>query len=475
MPSNSTGQLAIWRDVANAVAFPLSLTDEGVRVRQVRAPSTTIALPPSLPNDGDAYTVLDADGSAAVGNAIVVTPPEGTTIRGGASFIITTAFASAVVTFDSAANDWTVEESTTAAPAPGSAVMTTADFVQPAVASPVDVSVSSTAGYIDGMGIAVAGGGYYAIEAIGGPTDVTLTNLGDPANLTPGDTISSGAIVTEGVGVANLLAIIGALQAQVTTIAENQATDEANIAALQGDVTTIQENQATDEANIATLQGDVTTIQENQATDEANIAALQTLTGELSTGSGLQPAHARRRDGQHFHARRRAHDRRFFDLRRKKGPCPRTTPDKSRSGRTSTRKTRLRSRRKTWASASARSPSAGITVELPPGPPNDGDMYTVLDADGSASSGNPIVVLPSAGTLIRGAASLVLAAAFAAAILVFDSEADEWTAFLSNIPRGPRQASLGASAMSSSAPDRRPPAITSRRGPRFDRRSRREP
>ena len=265
MPSNSTGQLAIWRDVANAVAFPLSLTDEGVRVRQVRAPSTTIALPPSLPNDGDAYTVLDADGSAAVGNAIVVTPPEGTTIRGGASFIITTAFASAVVTFDSAANDWTVEESTTAAPAPGSAVMTTADFVQPAVASPVDVSVSSTAGYIDGMGIAVAGGGYYAIEAIGGPTDVTLTNLGDPANLTPGDTISSGAIVTEGVGVANLLAIIGALQAQVTTIAENQATDEANIAALQGDVTTIQENQAT---------------------DEANIAALQTLTGELSTGSG---------------------------------------------------------------------------------------------------------------------------------------------------------------------------------------------
>ena len=113
MPSNSTGQIAIWQRAVAEVAFSLSNQDTGVRVSRIPAPHTTVNLPPvapsSFPNDGDTYTILDEDGSCGAGTEIVIVPPTGTTIRGAASFALSTAFASALVTFDGTSKDWTVE------------------------------------------------------------------------------------------------------------------------------------------------------------------------------------------------------------------------------------------------------------------------------------------------------------------------------------------------------------------------------
>ena len=119
MPSNNTGQLLVYQDAINAASFNLSLQDTGVRVRQVRAPSTTINLPPEFPNDGNRYEVIDADGSASLANQIVVTPPPGTTIRGAGTFPIASAFACATFIFDGEADDWTAcQESTGGPPGP---------------------------------------------------------------------------------------------------------------------------------------------------------------------------------------------------------------------------------------------------------------------------------------------------------------------------------------------------------------------
>ena len=98
----------MWQDAAGVAAVSLSLQSAGVRVRQVRAPHTTVALPSEPPNDGDAYEVLDADGSCGAGSALVIVPPERTTIRGASSFTLAAPFAAASVIFDAEARDWTV-------------------------------------------------------------------------------------------------------------------------------------------------------------------------------------------------------------------------------------------------------------------------------------------------------------------------------------------------------------------------------
>jgi hypothetical protein len=118
MPSNNTGQIAIWQDAADVVEFHLSPQDAGVRVTGTQAPSTTISLPPGQPNDGDRYEVIDADGSASLSNTILVVPPSGTTIRGAANFSITVAYAGVVFTFDQELDDWTATAASTGPPGP---------------------------------------------------------------------------------------------------------------------------------------------------------------------------------------------------------------------------------------------------------------------------------------------------------------------------------------------------------------------
>jgi hypothetical protein len=114
LPSNSTTAIAVYRDATAIAAVALSAQETGVRVRQCPAPSCTIKLPSpppgDKPNDGDSYRVQDADGSCNPTHEIVIVPPAGTTIRGGGSFALSAAFASALVTFDQAADDWTVDE-----------------------------------------------------------------------------------------------------------------------------------------------------------------------------------------------------------------------------------------------------------------------------------------------------------------------------------------------------------------------------
>jgi hypothetical protein len=113
MPSNSTGTIAIWRDATAAATVKLSLQETGVRVRAIPGggAGTTVDLPTAQPTDGDNYEILAADGSASPATPIVIVPPAGTTIRGAAQVTIIDAFASARVTFDASADDWTVEES----------------------------------------------------------------------------------------------------------------------------------------------------------------------------------------------------------------------------------------------------------------------------------------------------------------------------------------------------------------------------
>jgi hypothetical protein len=113
MPSNSTGTIAIWRDATAVATLKLSLQDTGVRVRAVPAggAGTTVSLPANGPIDGDAYEVIDADGSSSTAKPITIVPPVGTTIRGAATFVLEDAFAGVRLTFDATTDDWTAEES----------------------------------------------------------------------------------------------------------------------------------------------------------------------------------------------------------------------------------------------------------------------------------------------------------------------------------------------------------------------------
>ena len=118
MPSNSTGQLAIWKDADNVAAFTFSQQDTGVRVRVVRTP-TVVNLPSPFPNDGDNYEVQDADGSCSIANNIEIVPPAGTTIRGGAMLVLSEAFVTCRLVFDSEFDDWTAEIAASSGVAPG--------------------------------------------------------------------------------------------------------------------------------------------------------------------------------------------------------------------------------------------------------------------------------------------------------------------------------------------------------------------
>ncbi len=109
MPANSLNQIAIYQSANDVSTFALSRRDTGVRVRKVQAPTTIERPSDEAPNDGDQYVVVDADGSASSANQLVILPPSGTTIRGGPTFAIATPFASAQVTFESDADDWTVQ------------------------------------------------------------------------------------------------------------------------------------------------------------------------------------------------------------------------------------------------------------------------------------------------------------------------------------------------------------------------------
>lgn len=109
MPSNSQATIAIWKDASAVAAFALSVQDTGARLRAIPATGTTVDLPQAQPTDGDAYEVLDADGSCSSGNLITIVPPAGTTIRGGANLILAAVFASARLTFDASQDDWSVD------------------------------------------------------------------------------------------------------------------------------------------------------------------------------------------------------------------------------------------------------------------------------------------------------------------------------------------------------------------------------
>ena len=147
MPSNSTGQLAIWRNASALAAFALSPQDYGVRVSAIPDPSCTVALPPvtptTTPGDGDAYSILDADGSCSSSHEIIITPPTGTTIRGASSFTLNVAFAWAVVTYDNESKNWTVELGGADSGGGGGALVAVVYSPTPTVASTSIISARS--------------------------------------------------------------------------------------------------------------------------------------------------------------------------------------------------------------------------------------------------------------------------------------------------------------------------------------------
>jgi hypothetical protein len=76
-------------------------------------------------------------------------------------------------------------------------------------------------------------------------------------------------------------------------------------------------------------------------------------------------------------------------------------------------------------------PGGGIDVDLPPAIPTDGDTYTVLDVDGSASLATAITVTPPSGTTIRGLATYSIFLPHGGAVFSFDSDTDDWSVFVS--------------------------------------------
>jgi len=72
---------------------------------------------------------------------------------------------------------------------------TTGDFIQPAAAATVAVSVADTSWMAVGLIVFIAGGGYYAVTNIPSSTSVILTNPGYVGNLGAGETVSFTAKV----------------------------------------------------------------------------------------------------------------------------------------------------------------------------------------------------------------------------------------------------------------------------------------
>jgi hypothetical protein len=73
---------------------------------------------------------------------------------------------------------------------------TTASFTMPAAASPVTVTVGSTAWIGQGQNLYVAGSGYFSVSVVTDATHVVLINSGAPGNIGSGTVIASGAQVS---------------------------------------------------------------------------------------------------------------------------------------------------------------------------------------------------------------------------------------------------------------------------------------
>jgi hypothetical protein len=71
----------------------------------------------------------------------------------------------------------------------------TASFVQPAVNSAVTATVAATGFLAQGVPVYVAGGGFYLVASVLGPTSLSLTNLGYSPNASPGATVNSAGLV----------------------------------------------------------------------------------------------------------------------------------------------------------------------------------------------------------------------------------------------------------------------------------------
>jgi hypothetical protein len=70
-----------------------------------------------------------------------------------------------------------------------------ANFTTPASGGTVNVTVSSSTGFVVGQWVRIPIAGYYSVTAVPDGTHVTLQNLGDPWNAGSGTTITSGAAI----------------------------------------------------------------------------------------------------------------------------------------------------------------------------------------------------------------------------------------------------------------------------------------
>jgi hypothetical protein len=74
--------------------------------------------------------------------------------------------------------------------------VTAASFTMPAAASPVTVTIGTSAWIAQGQNLYVAGAGYFSVSAVTDGTHVVLTNSGVPGNVVSGTVIAAGAQVS---------------------------------------------------------------------------------------------------------------------------------------------------------------------------------------------------------------------------------------------------------------------------------------
>jgi hypothetical protein len=111
VPANATGTITVTVPVVGLAAYDYSLQDDYAACEEIPAGGTTLRLPAEA-NSGDSYGFGDVDGSCSGSNPIIVSAPAGTTIRGGATFSVTNAYASGRVRFNGTNDSWVVTELT---------------------------------------------------------------------------------------------------------------------------------------------------------------------------------------------------------------------------------------------------------------------------------------------------------------------------------------------------------------------------
>lgn len=113
MGVNDRGNLTILKPVNGLATFNYSRADDVAALRNIPGGGgTTLNLPTNIPpTNGDFYAFADYDGTCAVGHEITIVVPAGTTIRGGASLVFDTAFASGGVQFDQDSQTWALVDS----------------------------------------------------------------------------------------------------------------------------------------------------------------------------------------------------------------------------------------------------------------------------------------------------------------------------------------------------------------------------